>query len=170
MERDWGADAERVRAVLAHRAAGVAVVTTRLGEERRGLTVTAWCSVALEPPLVLVCVEQVTTSHELIARGGIFALTILAREQELLADRFAGRAIPVGPTFADVPHTAAVTGAPLLTGGIGWLDCRVVASYPAGTHSIVVGHVLAAGLAADADALSPLISVRRRYTEPSDEQ
>jgi flavin reductase (DIM6/NTAB) family NADH-FMN oxidoreductase RutF len=169
MAIDWGAGAEHVRAVLAHRAAGVAVVTSRLGDERRGLTVSAWCSVALAPPLVLVCVEQITASHDLIARSGLFALTILAREQEALADRFAGRAIPVGPDFAGVAHFAAATGAPLLTGGVGWLDCRVVASHPAGSHSIVVGEVIAAAMPDDADALAPLLYLRRRYTGPAEE-
>ena len=169
MEAGWGASAEAVRAVLTHRAAGVAVVTTRVGEERRGLTASAWCSVALEPPLVLVCIEQITTSHGFIEESGIFALTLLAREQEFLADRFAGQALPVGPEFADVPHTEAVTGAPLLDGGIGWLDCRVVAMHPAGTHSIVVGEVVAAGEAEGAASMAPLLYLRRRYTQPADD-
>jgi flavin reductase (DIM6/NTAB) family NADH-FMN oxidoreductase RutF len=170
MSIDWGASARQVREVLAHRAAGVAVVTTRVGDELRGLTVTAWCSASLDPPLVLVCVEAVTASHEAIVDSGAFGLTILAREQEALADRFAGRAIPVGPDFAGVPHMRAVTGAPLLIGGIGWLDCRVVANHPAATHSIVVGEVVAAAAADDADALAPLIYLRRRYVQPTDEQ
>jgi flavin reductase (DIM6/NTAB) family NADH-FMN oxidoreductase RutF len=168
MATEWGASAATVRAVLAHRAAGVAVVTTRLGEERRGLTVSAWCSAALDPPLVLVCVEQVTTSHDLIEQSRVFALTILAREQEFLADRFAGRAIPVGPTFDGVPHTEAVTGAPILGGGIGWLDCRVADIYPAGTHSIIVGAVVAAADSTEAAHLEPLISLRRRYVGIAD--
>jgi flavin reductase (DIM6/NTAB) family NADH-FMN oxidoreductase RutF len=169
MAIEWGSSAAHVREVLAHRAAGVAVMTTRLGEERRGLTVSAWCSVSLEPPLVLACVERVTATHALVAHSGVFALTILAREQEALADRFAGRLIAVGPDFAGVPHFAAVTGAPLLAGGIGWLDCRVVASYPAGTHSIVVGEVVAAAQAEAADSMAPLLYLRRRYTAPGDD-
>jgi flavin reductase (DIM6/NTAB) family NADH-FMN oxidoreductase RutF len=169
MSIDWGANARQVREVLAHRAAGVAVVTTRDGDELHGLTVSAWCSASLDPPLVLACVEAVTASHAAIVGSGAFGLTILAREQEALADRFAGRAIPVGPDFAGVPFVQAVTGAPLLLGGIGWLDCRVVASHPAGTHTVFVGEVVAAASAADADALAPLIYLRRRYVQPSDE-
>jgi flavin reductase (DIM6/NTAB) family NADH-FMN oxidoreductase RutF len=68
-----------------------------------------------------------------------------------------------------VAHFAAVTGAPLLAGGIGWLDCRVVASYPAGTHSIVVGEVVAAAQAEAADSMAPLLYLRRRYTAPGDD-
>jgi flavin reductase (DIM6/NTAB) family NADH-FMN oxidoreductase RutF len=170
MSIDWGASARQVREALAHRAAGVVVVTARVGDELHGLTVTAWCSASLDPPLILVCVEAVTASHAAIAAGGAFGLTILAREQEALADRFAGRAIPVGSDFAGAPYMQAVTGAPLLAGGIGWLDCRVVARHPAGTHTIFVGEVVAAASAAAADALPPLIYLRRRYVQPSDEQ
>lgn len=169
MERGWETSPEAVRAVLAHRAAGVAVVTARLDDELHGLTVSAWCSVSLTPPLVLACVEQVTSTHALIAASGAFAVTMLARAQEFLADRFAGRAIPVGPTFAGVPYRTAVTGAPLLEGGIGWLDCRVAAMYPAGTHSIVLGEVVACGQAAAAGTMAPLLSLRRAYTQPAEE-
>ena len=170
MEQRWQASPEWVREVLAHRAAGVAVVTSRLGEELRGLTVSAWCSVALVPPLVLACVELVTNTHEAIEQSRIFAVTMLAREQEFLADRFAGRAIPAGPTFAGIPYRLAATGAPILAGGIGWLDCRVVAMHPGGTHSIVVGEVVAAGMAEDAASMAPLLYLRRSYTRPAEEE
>lgn len=160
---------ELIRAVLGRRAAGVAVVTTRAGDEQRGLTVSAWCSVTLDPPLVLACVEQVTTSHDLIERSRVFAVNILAREQEFLADRFAGRAIPVGPDFVGVPYQTAITGAPILAGSIGWLDCQVTEMHPAGTHSIVVGAVVAAGEAEEADLMTPLLLFRRRYTRPLDD-
>jgi flavin reductase (DIM6/NTAB) family NADH-FMN oxidoreductase RutF len=163
---EWSARPAAVRAVLSHRAAGVAVLTTCLDDERRGLTVTAWCSVSLDPPLVLACIERVTTSHDLIERAGHFGLTLLAREQELLADRFAGRALPVGPDFHGVPTVTAVTGVPLLAGGLGWLDCRVVGQLAGGDHTIFLGEVVAAATAEDADQRAPLLSLRRRYTRP----
>ena len=93
--------------------------------------------------------------------SGAFAATLLGGRQEFLAETFAGRAPRPDPSFAAIRHRFAVTGAPILEGGLAWLDCRVEATYPGGDHTIVVGRVVAAGVAADQD--DPLIYFASQY-------
>ena len=149
------------RQVMSHFASGVTVVTTRLGDTLRGLTVNAFCSLSLEPMLVLVCIDQVAQSRHLISGSGIFAVNILSWRQQFLADRFAGRALPVDDAFSDVPYNTAATGAPIVDGSLAWLDCRVVQSLPAGDHVIFVGEVEAAGLD---ESQEPLLYYQSRFS------
>jgi flavin reductase len=132
------------RAVLGRFATGVAVMTTLAGGEPHGMTANAITSVSLEPPLVLVCVERATTMARRVTAGGIFALTFLAADQADLSARFADPERPDGREQFDGLTTAtAATGAPVLVGGVGWVDCRVWAVHDGGDHLIVVGEVVA---------------------------
>lgn len=150
------------RRVVGRFATGVVVVTTAADDGLHGLTVNAFSSVSLEPLLVLVCVDRFARGHDRIAEAGTFGLSILSDRQELLAERFAGRAPLVNARFDGAPYRTAVTGAPLLQGAAGWLDCRLWATYDGGDHAIFVGEVLAAG-ASDEEA-APLLYHAGRYT------
>ncbi len=139
----------------------MAVVTTRDGDGFRGATVAAFTNVSLDPPLVLVCLDQEGRMASLVPEVGVFAVSILDRSQEFLAERFAGRAPVPDARFSGVPYTIGETGCPILTGALAWFDCRVQADHDGGDHRIVVGEVQAAGLGEDTD--DPLLNYEGRY-------
>jgi flavin reductase (DIM6/NTAB) family NADH-FMN oxidoreductase RutF len=82
-------DPSSFKSVLSRFASGVTVVTTRLGKRRHGLTVSAFCSVSVEPPRVLVCLNNESDSKPLVERSGVFAVHILGTQQAALGTRFA---------------------------------------------------------------------------------
>jgi flavin reductase (DIM6/NTAB) family NADH-FMN oxidoreductase RutF len=129
------------RRALGQFAAGVTVVTTRDGKGRSlGLTVTAFSSVSLDPPLVLVCVDHRSEAHIGFRHAGLFGVSILAEGQEEVSRRFAAG----GPAkFAGLELAKGTTGVPLIPGSVAHLECRVKASLDAGDHTIYVGEVLA---------------------------
>ncbi len=127
------------RTALRSFATGVTVVTTRDREGRpSGLTASAFTSVSLEPPLVLVCVDHAATAHPDLRERGWFAVNILRREQEGLSRRFA---VSGGDKFRDVACHEGRTGLPLLDGALATLECRVVEAHEAGDHTIFIGQV-----------------------------
>jgi flavin reductase (DIM6/NTAB) family NADH-FMN oxidoreductase RutF len=147
-----GVDREAFKTLLAGFASGVTVVTTLHDGERYGMTVAAFSSVSADPPLVLVCLGNQSRPCAPIRASGRFAVTILARDQVTLGKRFAGMIAGVIDRFEGVECTTAVTGAPILPGGLAWLDCEVDQAHVAGDHTIVVGRVLAGGVR-DGEAL-----------------
>jgi flavin reductase (DIM6/NTAB) family NADH-FMN oxidoreductase RutF len=133
-------DAARFRSAMSHWATGVTIVTARAGDEIHGMTVSDFCGVSLEPPLVLVCADKTSNTHAVIARGGVFAVNLLRREQEALSNRFASKK-EEHRRFEGLSCGTAVTGAPLIPGALASFDCRVVAAHDAGDHVIYVGRV-----------------------------
>ena len=130
---------EEFRRALGHFASGVTVVTSS-GEDNKpqGITVSAFTSVSLEPPLILVCIDKRASLHDQLAEGSHFAVNILGDDQELISRRFASKE---KDRFEGTGFTYGVTGAPLLTGSIATVECRVVHAYPGGDHTIFVGEV-----------------------------
>jgi flavin reductase (DIM6/NTAB) family NADH-FMN oxidoreductase RutF len=151
------------RRVMSQFATGITIVTTRDGEEIHGLTANSVCSVSLEPPLVLVCVNEKAHSHDLIKNGRNFAVNILKASQETLARRFATNNLPARERFAGIKFQTEITGAPILLESLGWLDCKLVAAYPGGDHTIFVGEVLALGRH---HGNEPLLYFHSRYLTP----
>ena len=138
---------EQFRSALRRWGSGVSVVTTdRLGGIQ-GITVSSFCSLSLDPPLVLICISKRTGSHRLIAEHGAFAVNILRDDQKPISDRAAGLVGPNGNWLEDLPHRRYATGAPVLADCLAWLDCAVEAALEGGDHTIYVGRVEAAGRA-----------------------
>ncbi len=131
---------QELRDTLARWATGVTIVTSRAGDRVHGMTVSAFSEVSLDPPLVLVCADQASNTHALIAEAGVFAVNVLARGQEALSRLFASKQ-DEDRRFQGLAWGTGATGAPLLPGSIAQLDCRVVASQPAGDHVIYLGRV-----------------------------
>ena len=127
------------RTALRSFATGVTVVTTRDREGRpSGLTASAFTSVSLDPPLILVCVDHAATAHPDFRERGWFAVNVLRREQEALSRRFA---VTGGDKFHGVPCHEGRTGLPLLDGALATLECRIVEAHEAGDHTIFIGQV-----------------------------
>jgi len=144
--------------VYARWATGVTIVTARAGDRIHGMTVSAFTEVSLEPPLVLVCIDRTTNTQHVIAEGGCFAVNILARGQEALAQRFASNGAE-DRRFSDLQCATGATGAPLLAGSVASLDCRLETAHEAGDHIIYVGEVVELQLS-DGD---PLLFYNRGY-------
>lgn len=153
-------DPETLRTVMRHWTTGVALLTARDGAHVHGMTVNSFTSVSLEPPLVLVCVEQVVRTHALVERSQAFAISILNEGQAYLSDRFAGRDTEHKDRFEGVRTFTAITGAPIIAENMGYLDCAVVAAHEAGTHTIFVAEVVAAQVQ---DGRGPLVYFNRGY-------
>ena len=133
--------ADEFKQALARRASGVSIVTTRSGDRVHGMTVSAVVEVSLSPPLVLVCADKASNTLPLIEESRIFAVNLLARDQEALSNRFASKK-DEHRRFEGVPWRRGATGAPLLDGTVAALDCRVVDSHEHGDHVVYVGLVL----------------------------
>lgn len=136
---------DEFRAALGRFASGVTVITT-IGENNKpaGITVSAFASVSLEPPLVLACVDKRASLHDCLTEGQHFAVNILAEDQEHLSRLFASRD---QDRFGQAAYRPGITGAPLLDGAVAALECRVVHAYPGGDHTIIVGEVESTSLA-----------------------
>jgi len=133
---------DHFRKVLGHFATGVTIVTTRLSDGRPwGFTVNSFTSVSLDPPLILVCVDQGTESSRAMAGAEYFAVNFLTEEQQEHSRRFASR---LPERFNDVNYSEGLHGSPLLAGSLGYLECKKVASHVHGDHSVIVGEVLEA--------------------------
>jgi flavin reductase (DIM6/NTAB) family NADH-FMN oxidoreductase RutF len=133
-------DPRAFRMALGQFATGVTVVTTVGADGRpQGLTVNSFCSVSLEPPLVLVCVDKRSETHEGFQASGVFGISVLAEEQQDVSERFAlaGRS-----KFEGFPLLTGGSGAPLVPGALAHLECRLHAAHDGGDHRIYVGEVL----------------------------
>jgi flavin reductase ActVB len=126
------------RRALSQLASGVTVVTSRSADGRPyGLTVTAFSALSLDPPLVLVCIDGRSETHDGFA-GGAFAVSLLAEGQEYVSQRFA---VPGPAKFEAEEMPCGRSGLPLVPGAVAHIECRVTAAVPGGDHVIYVGLV-----------------------------
>lgn len=132
-------DPDAFRAALGRFASGVTVVTCVDGDGNdHGMTVSAFCSVSLHPPLVLVCVARQASVHHVLVTAPTFAVNVLASTQEAIARRFADQE---SQRFAGIGFRRGRHGAAILSDVLASLECRRVTQYEAGDHTIVVGEV-----------------------------
>jgi flavin reductase (DIM6/NTAB) family NADH-FMN oxidoreductase RutF len=147
------------REIMACFPTGVAVVTA-LDDHPRGLTVNSFCSVSLEPPLVLVCVDRASNTFPAIRAAGGFTVNFLALGRERLAVRFASKA---DDKFAGVAWTAPAVaeGGPILVDdSSAYAACVTRTAFEAGDHWVFVGQVHEGGVIEDR---APLVYHRRTY-------
>jgi flavin reductase (DIM6/NTAB) family NADH-FMN oxidoreductase RutF len=134
-----GISRDEFRAALGRFASGVTVVTTRDAEGRlHGLTVSAFCSLSLEPPMILVCIEKTTGSHYAFEESEFFAVNFLAEGQEALSNHFASH---IPDKFEDVEYRLGVGEVPVLENAFVTLECRLAYTYDGGDHTIYAGLV-----------------------------
>jgi flavin reductase len=122
--------------------AGVAVLTVEARGQRIGLTVATLVSLSLDPPLVGVAVARQAAIHELLRAAGACSFSLLAADQDDLADHFARGVPPIG-MWSGIAVRDGATG-PLLAGAVGWLECRVTEELTTGTHTFFVCEVVQA--------------------------
>ncbi len=153
---------DRFRQVMGHFATGISVVTTRDGEMPAGITVNAFSSVSLDPPLVMVALDRERFITPMVRSFGRYAVNILGSDQQLLSDCFAHA--PVSPgreEFCGAAWHPGPTGLPLLDGAIATLECTVVQTFGAGDHDLFIGRV--DSLDQHREGVPPLLYFRRHY-------
>lgn len=138
---------------------GVSVVTVDAGGQRLGLTVSSLVSLSLEPPLVGFAVSREAAMHELLREAGGCAVSLLAAGQDWLAQHFA-RGVPPIAMWHGVGTEPGASGAPLLVGALGWLECALRDEVAAGTHTFFVCDVRGVETGVDAPGL---VRVRGEY-------
>ncbi|MFD6436462.1 flavin reductase family protein [Streptomyces venezuelae] len=165
---------DEFRAAMSRLAAGVVLVTARepgldpddptapMGEDV-GMTATAFLSVSLDPPLVMVSLREGSRMDDLLAEQPLWAVSVLAESQRHIAGRFAmkGR-ISDRLLFEDLPYVrGAASGAPMVGGALATLECRTEQTVAAGDHTLVIGRVLTASVPSGEGG--PLTYFRGRY-------
>ncbi len=152
-------DGDLFRSVLGRFASGITVITTHDSEPRdHGMTASAFSSLSLDPPLVLVCIGNDATMAPVMATADSFAVNVLTDGQEALSRRFAGK---VDDRFSGIGFTRGELGDALLDEVLCWMQCRIVARHPAGDHVIIVGDVESA----DVRDGRPLLYYRGGYAQ-----
>ena len=122
-------------------ASGVTVVTTyseKLGIQ--GMTVTAFSSVSVNPPQVLVCINESADTGTGIQESQCFAVNVLSSAQQDVSNQFAGGSSQK-QRFENTPWTSGITGSHILNDSIMSLECKVIEKIHAGTHWIIIGAV-----------------------------
>jgi 4-nitrophenol 2-monooxygenase / 4-nitrocatechol 4-monooxygenase, reductase component len=144
------------REVISNFMSGVVIVTARHEDAIQGMTVSAISSLSLEPPMLVICLNRNARTQELVHQSGAFAVNILSEEQGHLADRFARRH---DDRFAGVSHQPGLTGAPVLEGVLGVIECRVDEAVTGGSHRVFLGRVVHA----EAGEGTPLAYYRGKF-------
>lgn len=154
-----GVNVRDYKTVLGHFCTGVTVVASIDDGEPSGFTCQSFSALSLEPPLVLVCVRKESATWPGIRKSGLFAVSVLAADQQSVGDRFARSGVD---RFAGVEWRPSPAGMPLIGGALAWVECSVVDEVDAGDHTVVVAAVtgLETGKARD-----PLLFFRGRYLE-----
>ena len=160
-------DSKRFKAVLGQFLSGVTVVTAVRPDESgspklHGMTASAFVSVSIDPPLVLVSVQKTSHMHAQLSAGGPFAISLLSEAQALVSNHFAGwkkegfEPDVIGGTFRT----------PVIAGALGWLDLDLHDAVSAGDHTLFIGRVVDLGLADVPEgegALTPLAYWKGKY-------
>ncbi|PYO10329.1 MAG: flavin reductase [Gemmatimonadetes bacterium] len=150
---------DEFRAVLGRFPSGVTVVSTRGADgSDQGMTVSAFCSLSLDPPLVLICIEHSASVHEALTTAPGFAVNILSARQEQIARRFS---IVDIERFEGVGFTRSSSGYAILDDILGLIECRRVALHEGGDHTIIVGEVEATRI----EIGTPLLYYRGGYAQ-----
>ncbi len=145
VEPETAAGAE-LRAAMRRFPHGVAVLTVDAEGERLGLTVGSVVSLSLEPPLVGVAVARQAAMHELLREAGSFALSLLAGDQDAVAQHFARGVPPIALWEGIAVRPGEAGRPPLIEGALGWVDCRLADEVATGDHTLFVGEVVSVEL------------------------
>lgn len=153
-------NSDHFKSVLGHFPAGVTVVTIAANGQTHGCTVSAFSSISVEPPLIMVALNHGSRSCQLLEQpDASFAVNILAEDQMAISNQFAW--VKTDNKFELGSWTTAVTGAPILKNGLAWLDCTIQSTHRAGSHILFIGSVAACHLVRPNHA--PLVYWNRDY-------
>lgn len=141
--------------ILRHFPYGLYVITVAHDGEDHGMTANWLTQAAFDPPMVVVAIENTSKTIGMIRDSHHFAINLLLTGQRDLAAKL-GRSSEQAPQKLKGIKTkpAPVSGTPVLVDALGWVDCRVVATLPAGDHTLVLGEIVGAGVEHDGEPLT----------------
>ena len=154
-------DDRAFRDALGRFASGVTVATTEAGGLAHAMTASAFTSVSLVPPQVLLGVHDINRFHEAVIESGRWAVSILNEAGESAASHFAVRGRDLITQFDSIPHHRGEHGLILIDDALAWLECETVNSVVAGDHTMLIGKVLSAKVNTNSD--NPLLYYRSEY-------
>lgn len=130
---------DEFKAALGRFASGVTVVTTKDASENfHGITVSAFSSVSLNPPLILICIQNQTGSHHAFEESKAFVINILNENQQNISNHFASH---LPDKFAGIEYRNGIENIPVLNDCLVNLECRLRNAYDGGDHTIFVGEI-----------------------------
>ena len=139
-------------------ASAVTVVTSALDTgELFGLTVTAFTSVSLDPPLVLICIRNESTAKDMLIQAKRYCVNILSQDQQKIAEKFSLSG--ESDRFVGLDYYIGASGSPVIRGCIAHIDCRVTKVMDGGDHTIFMGQAIDI----DHAAKPPLLYIDRHY-------
>ncbi|MCD9153647.1 flavin reductase family protein [Aeromicrobium duanguangcaii] len=154
-------DQAAFRGALSRFASGVTVVSTAHDGVDHAMTASAFTSVSLIPPLVLVCTNRGSRFHDAVRQSQRWGVSMLSEHGREASAWFAHRGRPLATQFDQIPHHRSPGGLALLDDALAWLECETEAEHDGGDHLILVGRVLWADYQDDAD--DPLLYYRSHY-------
>ena len=157
------AGGDELRKLMRRFPSGISVVTVDAEPQPLGLTLGSLVALSLEPPLVGISIGLQSALHEPLRQAGAFAISLLAADQEAIAQHFARSGVPLVALWRGIETRPSGVGAPLLAGALGWLECRTWARYAAGDHTLFLGEVLAVE---EGEPGLPLLYLQREYRSP----
>lgn len=141
----------------------LALIGSRAGEERNGMTASWISQLSMEPVLIGVSVENTAVTHRLITDGGSFTVNLWDAEQTRVFVKFSKPAAYADGTLNGRPVREATTGAPVFTEAIAWLDCEVRHAFDMGTHTLFVGELVDGGINDDDPRAAAMSDTRMKY-------
>ena len=153
-------DGRALRNAMGNFCTGIVVATSVFEGKPVGFAAQSFVSLSLTPPLVAICPGKSSSSWPKLRDAGSFCINLLAADQKHVCDAMAQSG---GDKFADVQWQAGVTGAPIIVGTLGYVECELVAEHDAGDHTIAVGHVQDFKMTDEGKA--PLLFFRGGYGE-----
>jgi flavin reductase (DIM6/NTAB) family NADH-FMN oxidoreductase RutF len=132
-------DSDTFRSVLGRFSTGVTIVTARddAGQDH-GMTVSAFCSLSLQPPMVLVCIDHTASMYELLLQHPQFGISVLSSDQEECSRRFSTED---AERFDGIAYSRGASGVVLLDDAVAHLECQVSHHHDAGDHTIFIANV-----------------------------
>lgn len=146
------------RHIISHLGSGVSIITVSQDEQDYGITASAVCSVSLDPPMLLVCVNQNTGTQKALMQAKSFNVHILGKHQADLALQFSKAHTD---KFHNLEYTYSELGNPLIPNVVAQIECQLFKEISAGTHSIFVGEIRQARV----NDLEPLMYVKGQFGE-----
>jgi flavin reductase (DIM6/NTAB) family NADH-FMN oxidoreductase RutF len=149
-----------LRVVMRQWATGVTIVTARYRSSYYGMTVNSFTSISLDPRVISISLMKESRTHDFVLKAKAFGVSILSNEQQEISKIFSGKVSESEDRFDGLDAFTLKTGAPLLSGSLGYLDCKLTETHNFGTNSLLIGEVLTARSGKSGE---PLLYFNQRY-------
>ena len=132
---------QKFKELMKRFATGVTLITFKHQDSFGGLTVSSFCSLSMNPPLILICIDKKIVSHETLMLIKRFGVNICNSKQGKLAWDFANSNIDKDELIKSLSHTLTDEGTPLLNDSLATMECKITENYDGGDHTIFIGEV-----------------------------